>query len=70
MESYKLNDAQYDYICEHATSDELDLLIGPKQSFNDDASDETYAFSQKRQLVLIVRKYKQLHANSTAQFDF
>ena len=70
MGAYKLNDEQYDFICENATDEELDLLLGPKINMTDDPSDERYTFAQKRMVIAIVRKYKQLHANNTAQFDF
>lgn len=59
MSAYKLNDAQYDYICEHASNDELDLLIKEEMTYN-----------EKREAILIVKKYKELHATDNSGFDF
>lgn len=64
MTAFKLNDDQYDFICENATDEELDLLCGPGNN------DDSYTFSQKKEIVQIIKKYKQLHASNSTDLDF
>ena len=45
-EAFRINDIEYDYICEHASDEELDLI-----------SKEVLTFSEKRQCVTILSKY-------------
>jgi hypothetical protein len=55
MSTFKINDSEYDFICENATDEELNLLM-----------EEKYTFAQKRQVVAMVKKYKTLHANNNS----
>lgn len=68
MEAYKLNDDQYDYICDNATDEELDILCQPGS--NIDGTEVPITFAMKRQMVVIVKKYKQLHGKDNANYDF
>ena len=45
-EAYRINDAEYDYLCEHMTDEEIDL-------FTSDDLD----FSGKRRLINLLNKY-------------
>lgn len=44
--AFNLNDEEYDYICEHATDEEIGILIIEKP-----------IFSQRRQMIAIRNKY-------------
>jgi len=68
MEAYKVNDDQYDFICENATEEELSILC--ESDFTFDGSEKIIPFATKRKMVLIVQKYKKLYAENNANLDF
>ena len=47
--SFRITDDEYDYICEHATYEELEALI-PKINYKP-------SFSEKRNIIKILNKY-------------
>ena len=49
-EIYRINDDEYDYICEHASDEELDLMV--KQD---------HTFTEKKELINIIDKYVKVH---------
>jgi len=50
MELLKMDNNQYDYFCEYASEEEINLVITEKLSY-----------SQKKQIVYIRNKYKKLY---------
>ena len=51
--AYRINDEEYDYICEKATDAELELVIT-----------ETPTFKQKRQIISILNNYLKKYYDS------
>lgn len=45
-EIYRINDEEYDFICENASDDELDLIVKEPETFTD-----------KKQIILTLNKY-------------
>lgn len=54
MQSLHINDAQYDYICKYMTDDEFNLLF----------AEEEQSFAHKRQVAILVNRYKELEKQS------
>lgn len=71
MKSYDLTDDQYDYICENATDEELDVLTTSDFEFvNGQREHKSISFSIRRRMIEIIKKYKTLHANNNSDYDF
>jgi len=49
--AYRINDAEYDFICEHCTDEELDILLDDGGKFS----------KAKQQLIIVDKMLKQMH---------
>lgn len=47
-EIYRLKDDEYDFICEHATDEDIEILVGVK---------DKYSFSDRKKILSVLFKY-------------